>query len=272
MTYSLSQLQPLEMTFTVTRSSWWGGSRSYTEQGVSVETLVNAADPTLLAVKNAQLRETITVGNAFGQAVTFAWGELDSSFGNHPAYVALAENGHQLRAPELVVPGDSNDARSVDDVDRITVAVQNPTATTSAVTGALTIEEGSHSEVLSASELAALPQHTLDVTFEAGTAPQQHVEVGPTLQAVLRAAHIRTNLNTWVAAVGSDGYVATVTPAEAWVGGRPLLISLTEDGTSQDTPRLVTDGDVKGGRYDSGLVDLVVGQGEPPGWPWWGGR
>ena len=29
-------------------------------------------------------------------------------------------------------------------------------------------------------------------------------------------------------------------------------------------PRLVTDGDVKGGRYVSGVVDLVVGQGSRP--------
>ncbi len=268
MTYSLSQLQPLETTFTVTRSSWWGRSRSYTDQGVSVEALVNDADPTLPAAKNAQLRVTIAVGNAFGQSVTFAWGELDSSFGNHPAYLAL----NQDRPPELVVPGDGNDARSLGDVNRITVAVQNPTATTSTVTGALTIEEGFHTQVLTGTQLASLPQHTLDVTFEAGTASQQHVEVGPTLQAVLRAAHIRTDLNTWVAAVGSDGYVATVTPAEAWVGDRPLLISLSEDGTSQDTPRLVTDGDVKGGRYVSGVVNLVVGQSPVPGRPWWGGR
>ncbi len=89
---------------------------------------------------------------------------------------------------------------------------------------------------------------------------------------MLRAAHIRTDLKTWVAAVGSDGYVAMVTPAEAWAGGRPPLISLSEDGTSQDTPRLVTDGDVKGGRYVSGVVDLVVGQSRLPGWPWWGDR
>jgi hypothetical protein len=270
MTYSLSQLQPLETTFTVTRPSLWGHPRTVTEQGASVETLVNAADPTLPSAKNAQLRETITVGNTFGQSVTFAWGELDSNFGNHPAYLALSGGG--FHAPELVVPGDRNDARSLDDVNRVTVAVQNPTATTPTVTGALTIEEGAHTQVVSASELASLPQHTLDVTFEAGTATQQHVEVGPTLQAVLRAAHIRTDLNTWVAAVGSDGYVATVTPAEAWVGGRPLLLALSEDGTSQDTPRLVTDGDVKGGRYDSGVVDLVVGHGQPPGWPWWGDR
>jgi hypothetical protein len=271
-TYSLSQLQepplPALTTFTVTRSSWWGRSRTNTDQGASVETLVNTAGPTLLSVKNAQLRVTIAVSNAFGQSVTFAWGELDSSFGDHPAYLALYQGGHPLSAPELVVPGDTNDARTLDDVNRITVAVQNPTATTSTVTGALTIEEGSHTRLLTPTELASLPQRTLDVTFEAGTATQQHVEVGPTLQAVLRAAHIRTDLNTWVAAVGSDGYVATVTPAEAWVGARPLLISLSEDGTSQDTPRLVTDGDVKGGRYVSGVVDLVVGQSQNPFWGW----
>jgi hypothetical protein len=180
--------------------------------------------------------------------------------------------GVDFTPPGWSSPATRNDARSLDDVNRVTVAVQNPAATTSTVTGALTIEEGSHTQVLPATELASLPQHTLDVTFEAGTATQQHVEVGPTLQAVLRAAHIRTDLNAWVAAVGSDGYVATVTSAEVWVGGRPLLISLSEDGTSQDTPRLVTDGDVKGGRYVSGVVDLVVGQGQPPGRSWWGGR
>ena len=80
---------------------------------------------------------------------------------------------------------------------------------------------------------------------------------------MLRAAHIRTGFTTWVAAVGSDGYVATVTSAEAWAGGRPLLISLAEDGTPLAAPRLVTDGDVKGGRYVSGVYDLVVGQGSP---------
>ncbi len=88
---------------------------------------------------------------------------------------------------------------------------------------------------------------------------------------MLHAARIRPTLNTWVAGVGSDDYVAIVTPAEAWVGGRPLLISLAEDGLPFATtpppegPRLVTDGDVKGGRYDSGMDDLVVGDIRAPG-------
>jgi hypothetical protein len=47
-----------------------------------------------------------------------------------------------------------------------------------------------------------------------------------------------------------------------------LLVSLNEDGQPLAQPRLVVDGDVKGGRYVSLLVDLVVGQSPAPhpGW------
>ncbi|HEY6525603.1 MAG TPA: hypothetical protein VIY10_17595 [Solirubrobacteraceae bacterium] len=80
---------------------------------------------------------------------------------------------------------------------------------------------------------------------------------------------MRSGLNTWVAGVGSDAYVAVVTPAEQWVGERPLQISLNDDGTALAEPRLVVDGDVKGGRYVSDLVDLVVGHVLTAGGPWW---
>jgi len=40
-----------------------------------------------------------------------------------------------------------------------------------------------------------------------------------------------------------------------------VLIAL--DGIPLSAPRLVTDGDIKGGRYVSGVFDLVVGQGAP---------
>lgn len=270
-TYSLSQLQAQETQFTVTRSSWWWGSRTEKDLGVPVDSLVNAAAPTLPSAKNAMLRVTVEVISARGRSVTFALGELDPNFGNHPAYLALAENGHRLPAPELVVPGDTNAARTLGDVDRITVAVQNPTPTPPPA-GAVAIEDGARTTILSSAKLASLPAQTLNVTFVAGTASQSHVEIGPTLQDVLRAAHVPAGLDTWVAAVGSDAYVATVTPAEAWVGGRPLLISLNEDGTPLSQPRLVTDGDVKGGRYVSDLVDLVVGQGQPPEWQRGGDR
>jgi hypothetical protein len=42
-----------------------------------------------------------------------------------------------------------------------------------------------------------------------------------------------------------------------------VLIALVENGTPLAEPRLVADGDVKGGRYVSGVYDLVVGQGAP---------
>jgi hypothetical protein len=35
--------------------------------------------------------------------------------------------------------------------------------------------------------------------------------------------------------------------SQQFVGGRPLQLSLNEDGVAQAEPRLVADGDVKGG-------------------------
>jgi hypothetical protein len=261
--YSLTALQALpQTTFSVTERSWWG-SRTYTDTGVPVEDLVNDAQPTEPITKNALLRVTVTVSGLWGRSVTFALGELDQGFGNHAAYLALKQDGHTLPAPALVVPGDLDAARLIAPANRITVGVQNPAPTTPPA-GAVTIEDGRFTKTLSAGQLASLPQRSLNVSFLSGAAAQSHTEIGPTLDAVLRAARIRLGLDTWVAAVGDDGYVATVTPAEAWVGGRPLLISLNEDGTPLAQPRLVTDGDVKGGRYVSGVVDLVVGQGLAP--------
>jgi hypothetical protein len=214
------------------------------------------------------LRWQATLAGAFGRSVTLALGELAPGFGNHPAYLALTQDGHALAAPELIIPADRFGLRSIDDVDRITVAVQSPAPTTPPSPGALTITDGGHSHVLSAAQLAALPSETLQVTFQAGTTPQTHTEIGPSLGAVLRAAHVRSDLNAWVAGVGSDAYVAVVTPAEQWVGQRPLQISLNEDGAALAEPRLVVDGDVKGGRYVSDLVNLVVGSTLHAGAPW----
>jgi len=50
------------------------------------------------------------------------------------------------------------------------------------------------------------------------------------------------------------------------VGGRPLQLSLKEDGAVLAQPRLVADGDVKGGRDVSGVVDIYVGS-EPASRP-----
>jgi hypothetical protein len=146
------------MPFTVTHRSRWG-SRTETDQDVLLETLVSDAAPEESNTKNASLRVTVAVSSRWAGSVTFALGELDPSFGNHPAYLALVQNGRALPAPELVVPGDVNGVRTVFDVDRITVGVQNPTPTTPPA-GAVTIEDGSFLQTLSASQLAALPSQT----------------------------------------------------------------------------------------------------------------
>jgi hypothetical protein len=256
-TYSIAALKALPQT-TATVSG-----RTLT--GVSLETLVNTAMPVLPSAKNAALRVTIAVAGSVGRTVTIALGELDPNFGNHPALLALTQAGATLRdGPDLVVPGDTSpSARFVRRVTRITVAVQSPPPTPAPSAGAITVHDGRRAVVLSATRLAGLPAQTLNVSFQAGTSPQRHTETGPTLDTVLAAAGLRPWSVAWVAGVGSDGYVATVTPAEAEVGGRPLLISLVEDGVVQAQPRLVVDGDVKGGRYVSGVDDLYVGRAQP---------
>jgi hypothetical protein len=240
------------------------GSRGIQAVGVSLDRLVTMASPVLPSVKNALLRVIVTASGPRGHEVSFALGELDPSFGDHDAVVVLSVGGRPLTAgPALAVPGDQSPARDLPVVNRIQVGVASPPVTTPPSAGALVIQDGPRQTVLSAARLASLPAETKTVTFLAGTSSQTHTETGPTLAEVLRAAHIRAGPGTWIAAVGSDGYVATVTPAEAWPGGRSLLISLDEDGTPLTAPRLVTDGDIKGGRYVSGVYDLVIGHGAP---------
>ena len=259
-TYSLDQLQALAQTTLEVRRSPFS-SRTTTYEGVSLRDLVNAAAPVYVPqTKNPALRVTIAVTGSFGRTVTLALGELDPNFGNHPAILALKQDGRALRTgPELVLD-DSLPLRHLDRVKHIAVGVQNLTTTPPPSPGAVTVRDGSRTTVLSAGRLAALPARTLTVTFIAGTTPQTRTETGPRLDSVLAAAGINPLAVAWVASVASDNYVATVTPAEDWIGGRNLLLSLVEDGVALTQPRLVTDGDVKGGRYNSGVTDLVIGR------------
>src|SRR5580704_6887784 len=105
--YTISQLAALpQTTATVT-----AGGRQVTDSGVLLETLVTDAGPaypaSLLNTKNELLRVTVTVTGAGHRTVTFAVGELDSNFGNHPALLVLTQNGRPVPfGPELVVPDD----------------------------------------------------------------------------------------------------------------------------------------------------------------------
>jgi hypothetical protein len=257
--YTVAQLAALpQTTATVTV-----GGKQVTDTGVLLETLVTNAGPaypaSLLNTKNELLRVTVTVRGAGHRQVTFAVGELDAGFGNHPALLALTQNGHRIaHGPELVVPGDRAPVRFVPRVSRLTVGIATTPATDTNPAAGSPVEviDGRHHVTLSAALLARL-----HVSFLGPGGTQTHTEVGPSLLAVLAAARIWPTLSTWVAAVGLDNYVATVTPAEQRVGGRPLQLSLNEDGVALAQPRLVTDGDVHGGRYVSGVVNIYVGTG-----------
>ena len=262
--YSAAALAALPQA-TVTQTV---GHRTVTETGVLLETLVTDAVPaypaTLANTKNELLRVTVTVRGRAGDAVTFAVGELDPAFGNHPALLVLTRGGRPVPGgPELVVPGDRVPVRSVPAVSAVTVGIATAPATDTAPTAGSPVKviDGRHVVTLSAARLARLPQQTRTVSFEGPGGVQTDTETGPSLLAVLALAGIWPTLGTWVAATGDDNYVATVTPAEQLVGGRPLELSLAENGAVLPQPRLVTDGDVKGGRYVSGVVDLYVGNG-----------
>ncbi len=263
-TYSAAQLAMLQqtsVTFTL-------GTRQVTDTGVLLETLVTGAGPaypaSLLNTKNELLRVTATVRGAAHNQVTFAVGELDSNFGNHPALLALTQNGKPIDGgPQLVVPGDRAPLRLVSGVSEVSVGIATaPATTTSPSAGSpVVFFNGTRRVTLSSAFLNRLPRESLTVSFQGPGGTQSHTEVGPPLLETLLLAGSVPTFDTWVAAVGSDNYVAAVTPGEQLVGGRQLQLSLVEDGTPLAQPRLVAGGDLKGGRYVSDVVDIYAGTG-----------
>jgi hypothetical protein len=229
-----------------------GGTRGSVSGALLTDALATKG-PVFDSGKNGLLRAKVTVKGRGGATAVFAYGELDPGFGNHPA-VLTESAGHV----GLVVPGDLLRLRSVADVSSVVVTdLAAPVSTPPA--GGVTVRAGGRTVVLPAKTLAALPREKRTVTYSAGPVSQTHTESGPTLTAVLLAARVLPLPGVVVTAVGTDGYGAAVTNAEALIGRRPLLLSLAEDGTALAQPRLVTAGDVKGGRYVSDVVTLAVG-------------
>lgn len=220
--------------------------------GASLYDVVERAAPRLPAGKNTGLRVTVRVTGRQGRSSTFALGELDPGFGNHRAVFSAWGGKVTLR-----VPGDRLPSRTVPDVQAVQVAV-SATGVTAVPAGAVRIIAPHREVTLPAWLLAHLPARTVEVSFEAGTAPQTHTETGPALSAALLAAGVWPAGGMPVVAVGGDGYGAAVTLDEDYVGGRPLLLSTMEDGVALAQPRLVPVGDVKGGRYVSDVVTLAA--------------
>lgn len=251
-TYTVADLDALPQTTYLVSRQGPGNPRTVT--GVNLRDLVARSVPVLPAGKNTQLRVTLTVTGIGNRAVTFASGELDLSFGNHPAVLTTTGG----RTVQLIVPADETPVRSVIQVTGVRVAVSTAGAKP-VPPGAVQVTTGSRTVTLSAALLTLLPSRTTTVSFLAGGGPQTHTESGPPLSLALLAAGVVPAPNTSVVAVGSDGYGAAVTLGEDYFGGRPLLLSLVEDGTPLAQPRLVVDGDVRGGRYVTDVVVLQAG-------------
>ncbi|MEC3981469.1 hypothetical protein [Amycolatopsis sp. H20-H5] len=264
--YTASQLAALgETTYPVTNP---GRGQSPTVTGVDLAAVVALSAPVLPPGKNTALRVTLTVTGAHDSA-TFALAELDPGFGHHPAVLTTGGSGVGQgvgrsvgqgggRSVGLVVPGDRNRTRSVADVRSVRVAASTAAAG-DAIGGAVQVKTSHRTVTLSARLLSYLPSRSASVSFQTGTGPQAHVESGPPLSLVLLAAEVLPRAGTPIVAVGGDGYGAAVTLAEDYVGGRPLLLSTVEDGKPLAQPRLAPVGDLKGGRYVSGVVTLNVG-------------
>src|SRR5262245_44371277 len=205
------------------------GPVAHTERGVLLFDLVNRSVPQVdPGVKNGNLRGIVTVHGRTGVEVTFALGEIDPNFGNRGALLSFAEDGVFTvgTGAKLVVPGDTTTDRWVPNVDRITVDFVNPT--NSPRPAGLVQVDGSGVGVpgpLSSAQINALPQQKATVTFLAGTTPETHTEAGPTFRDVLVAAGTTIKATTAVAAIGSDQYVAVVSPNEQAPGGRTILFS-----------------------------------------------
>ncbi|WP_051166365.1 hypothetical protein [Amycolatopsis orientalis] len=227
------------------------GERSAAQlAGAQLDQVVNDASPVLPAGKNTVLRVTVRVTGAAHRAVTFALAELSPSFGNHPALFRDGRHG-----VDLTVPGDRDGSRTVRNVRTVSVAVS------SAQPAAQPVRVTAHgrSVTLPPALLAKLPRQTVTARFGSDAGTQTHQESGPPLALVLALAGVLPKPDTPVVAVGADGYGAAVTLAEAWTGGRPLLLSTVEDGKPLAEPRLVPLSDVKGGRYVSRVTALAVG-------------
>jgi hypothetical protein len=159
--YTVGELALLPQTTVQVSEPWLHARTPHSDQGVLLESLVLLSQPILPAAKNALLRVTATVGSTEGRRVTFALGELDSNFGNHPALLALSQDGIRLERPRLVVSGDSLPIRDERGVAKVVVRVVNPSPIAPPQNGEIQVTGEGAATVLSQQDLRRLPARTL---------------------------------------------------------------------------------------------------------------
>jgi hypothetical protein len=260
------------------------GRDKVTETGPTIASLLTYAGVAYnAACKNDELRYWIEATNKQGEAAVFTAGEADTGFGNKPAILSINQGGQFLTAsgPRLVIANDGDGSRDLQHVTTITVGRAAPQlpAAGCAATGAATgptpggvVINGdvANPTTVTWSQLQALTQTPTSVSFLQGTSPQTHTESGPLLASVLALAKPKflacdpnDDLRFYVEITsGEDGYTATMSYAElaTSIDADGSLLSLTEDGASQQSvgPRSTAPGDVKGGRYVSGVAVITV--------------
>lgn len=124
---------------------------------------------------------------------------------------------------------------------------------------------------VSVTDLQTLPTQTVEVDFESGKGPQHHAYVGALLWDVLTRAGIQTDeeikndiLRFYAVITSNDGYqvVISLGQIDPTFGNSPYLLAWDEDGAplagDSGPLRLVTPGDVHGGRYVSGITSIDV--------------
>lgn len=124
---------------------------------------------------------------------------------------------------------------------------------------------------ITVADLQTLTPQTVDVTFQSGQGEQSHSYTGVLLWDVLDRAGIQLNpdikndvLRKYVVLTANDGYETVISLGEIdpGFGANPYLLAWEEDGaplTGDAGPvRLVTPGDVKGGRYVTGVITIEV--------------
>lgn len=258
---------------------------THTESGPYLESVLNLAIPNYPGCnKNNLLRWWMLVTSRSAGSAVLGVGEVDPGFGNRQAILSLSEDGRFLtmEGPRLIVPGDGASTRDISHVVMVTSRMAPPqlpiggctsTGTPTYITptiGSLVVNgDVANPTTYSFAQLQAMPQTTQTVSFLSGTTPTTNTETGPLLSSILDAAQPKfkntcrnDKLHFYVAITGSDGYTSILSYGEidSSLGNRNPLVSLSENGTSLTSvgPRVLQNGDVKGGRAVSGTVALTV--------------
>jgi DMSO/TMAO reductase YedYZ molybdopterin-dependent catalytic subunit len=118
---SLNALRGYPLTHVAVTQASGHGARPLDCRGVAVATLLEDAKPRYGAAKNARLAHTLLFTAGDGYQAALAVAETDAWPGHAPPILAIACNGRNLDAPRLIVPGDAEAGRAVNNVVSVEV-------------------------------------------------------------------------------------------------------------------------------------------------------